>query len=216
MGEGGAKGSRVEKVAGIFALRRPSSDRSTCRAAAAGPSAALGPDSGSRQFPSVSTLLGRKFQKARPFHTLRGRPTSVPDAGVTTRLVSRCEMKNERHGCASWRDGFAQHRRRPTVTSCSNARGCGSSKSRDTPSWTRPRRIQRSPGRRLTPLLENVRCGSGGTGPRSGGGLAWTRSADHPRLPSVSRVASSTSRACSEDNSARSTSPFAQRAFAVQ
>ena len=75
-------------------------------------------------------------------------------------------MKNERYSCASWREGFSQQRRRPNVTSCSNARGCGWSRLRDALSWTRPRRIQRSPGR-LTTLLVNVRCGSGGTGHRS-------------------------------------------------
>jgi hypothetical protein len=102
----------------------------------------------------------RKFPIAHPFHALRGRATSGP---ATTRLVSRCETKNERYSCASWRDGFSQHRRRPTVTSCSNARGCGSSKSRHTRSSTRRRRFHRSPGDPSEALFEKVGGGSGRT-----------------------------------------------------
>lgn len=111
---------------------------------------------------------------ARPFHALR----PADERPGATRLVGRCETKNERYSCASWCDGFSRRRRRPPGTSCSNARGCGSSKSRDAPRWTRPRRIQPSPGR-LTPLLENVPCGSGGTGPLS----ALSRFVDRTREP---------------------------------
>jgi hypothetical protein len=116
---------------------------------------------------SETTPYPASFVK-RTRSTLSGAPDEPPRiTGLTTGIRRRCsQSKNERYSCARWRDGLRQARRRPSVTSCSTARGGGWPRSRNTRSSTRPRRIQRSPGR-LTPLLENVRCGGGGTGPRS-------------------------------------------------